>query len=138
VPRILFLLILVLALAGCSTGAEGDWVLTSFTHEGGAVDLPAEVTLTVADGRASGSSGCNTYSGQIERDGDEVVLSGVAVTERFCEDTDVMALEARYLDALVSNRWVATVDGDRLTMVAQPPEPGDPAPGTELVFEAAG
>ena len=136
-PRILFLLILALALAGCSTGAEGDWVLTSITYEGGSVDLPAEETMTIADGRASGSSGCNTYSGQIDRDGDEVVLSGVAVTERFCEDTDVMALEARYLEALVANRWVATVDGDRLTMVAQPPAPGDPAPGPELGFEAA-
>ncbi len=79
------LLAFALVLGGCSTGADGAWVLDTFIADGETIDISAPVTMDVDGDRVSGSSGCNTYSGAIGTDGGAVVISGVAVTERFCE-----------------------------------------------------
>lgn len=132
------LLLLVVAAAACSTGADGDWVLEAFIDDGETIDVVADVTMAVDGDRVSGSSGCNTYSGSIDTDDGDLVISGVAVTERFCEDTDVMALEARYLDALVGERWGASTEEGRLVMVARADggEPGIDLP-TTLEYRSA-
>jgi heat shock protein HslJ len=129
--------LLALALAGCSTGADGAWVLDDFLADGEAIDVVAPVTMQVEADRVSGSSGCNTYSGSIGTDGGAVVVSGVAVTERFCEDTDVMALEARFLEVLVAERWDVEATDDALTMIARADdEPSIDLP-TTLDFRSA-
>lgn len=118
------LLIVVLAttavLGACSagTGADGSWTLSELTVDGEQLAIPAEVTLVVDGDRVSGTSGCNTYSGEATTDDDAVVVSSVAVTQMFCEDTDVMALEARFLDELVSNRWTVEAQATTLSLVA--------------------
>jgi heat shock protein HslJ len=123
------LLLLALLAGACSSGADGDWVLETFVDDGETIDLAAPITMEVVGDRVSGSSGCNTYSGGIGTDAGDIVVENVAVTERFCVDTDVMALEARFLDALVTERWGVTTEDDRLTMVARP---DDAAPGIDL------
>lgn len=121
-------LLFAILLGACATGADGSWVLEEFIADGETIPLTAEVTLDV-DGRSvSGSSGCNTYSGDVGTDEGFIVFDNLAVTERFCVDTDVMALEARYLDVLVNERWRASTDGDRLGLVAR----GDDGPGLNL------
>ncbi len=112
-------LLLALVLAACSTGADGTWVLDEFIADGETIGLAAPVTMDVDGDSVSGSSGCNSYAGTIATDAGAVVISGVAVTERFCEDTDVMALEARFLDVLVAERWEVTSADDTLLMVAR-------------------
>lgn len=61
----------------------------------------AEVTLEAADGRVSGSSGCNTYFGTYDRDDTYVSVNVEAVTQAMCQD-DTMVLEGAFLRALAS------------------------------------
>lgn len=85
-----------------SSVLEGtEWVLTSFGQQEKA---PAEprVTMTVEDGRASGSAGCNRYFTDFQ-DGDEMPaslsLGPVGSTKMMCPE-EIMAIEDRFLQEL--------------------------------------
>jgi len=120
----LLILLAVTALAlvatGCSSPPDGSWTLVSFANPEveGSVPLPRPVTLAIEGDVASGSSGCNTYSGKVEVAGGLLRFSSVAVTAMYCDNQAVMATEARYLEVLVAHDWRFTTDGGDLRLEA--------------------
>ena len=102
------LLIVLLTLVGCASPPEGSWLLADFrssTSDTGDVALPRPVTLAISGDAVSGTAGCNTYHGTAGVDDDLLWFTSVAVTEMYCDDQEVMATEARFLDALVTHGW---------------------------------
>ena len=75
------------------------WVLRTY---GGAGLIPGtEITLTFEEGQVRGSSGCNTYGGSYEVDGDKITMSDLYMTEMACLDPEgVMDQELEYLELL--------------------------------------
>lgn len=82
-----------------------EWQLESVQPEnGGAKLVPAsgqQATLLVIDGRASGNTGCNSFSGNAERKDNKISFSGIAATRKFCISGG-MDIEAALLKALNS------------------------------------
>jgi heat shock protein HslJ len=83
------------------------------------VSVLAGTSLTLefgADGRVSGSAGCNRYTGQYTVAGDAVTIGQSASTRRMCaEPAGVMEQEAAFLAALPGDVR-ARIDGDRLEL----------------------
>lgn len=117
---------LLLAVAGCggaattspsvpaSTGAPpeavaGSWQLIQIGDA--AIDAMAIPSLEVTEtGAASGSAGCNQFSGTVVVSPDEIRFGELATTKMACADPS-NALESRYLAALGAARtW--TIDGE--------------------------
>ncbi len=139
-PRTPLLMLTALALVAGACGAEpgaggnqpppiGPPAVsldgTSWTLVGGTSDdlplTPVEdraPTLAVVGGQASGSTGCNTFSGPLAVAGDGTLsLGDIAVTEMACNPPAVMELEGRFLAALGRvDRF--QLDGDRLTLTS--------------------
>lgn len=96
----------------------GTWVLDGGSIDALSVDAPSgtDVTIAFADGKASGSAGCNTFSGSYEAADDGSLTFGPLASTMMACDDQVMALETAYLGALgdVSS---FEVDGD-LTLTA--------------------
>lgn len=124
--QIAALLVTLVALAGCAALApdangppEGEWRLTGGVHDGDPLPLPAgaPITLTVADGQASGRAACNTYSGSLTIDGNQMSIDAMSLTEMGC-DPAVMEAEGRYIAALSEIAgWQRT--GDVLTLTGE-------------------
>jgi heat shock protein HslJ len=115
------ILVVSLLLAACGSqdprtdpkGLEGvAWVLDS-DSTGSLVDpapSDARVDIRFQDGELRGNSGCNTYGGPYEADGDGSISFGaMSVTAMACVEEPRMALESAYLQAL------GTVSGFQLT-----------------------
>jgi heat shock protein HslJ len=98
--------------------AGTDWRLVSFGPAGGEVGLVAGTTVTLKfgeDGRAGGSTGCNSYSGTYQVRGDTISFSRLISTRRACLDQNANQQEQRFLSALESaNRF--RLSSDRLTI----------------------
>jgi heat shock protein HslJ len=75
------------------------------------------VTLSFgANGDASGSGGCNHYSGRYQASGSSISIDGIAVTAMNCAEPEgVMEQEQAYLKALAAARTVR-FEGDRLEL----------------------
>ena len=100
------------------TGAE--WRLVSLGPPGSETDVVTGTTVTVRfgeDGRASGSTGCNTYSGTYEVRGDTLTFGRLASTRRACLDQNANEQERRFLAALeAANRF--RLSSNRLTIIS--------------------
>lgn len=80
---------------------EGEWALTGFSH-GEELTPDIEITLQVAQGRVSGKSACNRYSGNVSEGsgpGEIKADSPMASTRMMCPP-QLMDAEQRYLHAL--------------------------------------
>ena len=120
-------------LAGCcrvpASPLEGTtW---QFTSPGGAAGETKDVTtarptVRFADGRASGFSGCNRFTGAFTRDGDTITIGRLAGTMMACPEPR-MAVEKAFLEGLSGAHRVA-IAGDRLTLT--------PTSGSPLAFQA--
>ena len=126
--RLAAVAIALLALAGCANQSpdevagpvgdtlDGSWQLTSATDATGTFDLDdATITLEIADTVASGTSGCNSYTGDFGGTADGVSFGPLATTQMYCEPDSLMQLETRYLKALETVD-TAVIDGDTLTL----------------------
>jgi heat shock protein HslJ len=124
------------------------WSLLAFVGErqiqGEAVPVPdpnplldgTRITLTLADGTARGSAGCNSYHGTYSA-GTALTFGPVAATEMACVAPEgVMEQEQRYLAALPSVTgyrivgnllWLQTEDGTSLVYALEPAE-AEPGP----------
>jgi heat shock protein HslJ len=104
--------LLVLAAAvtglGCGTSSGGGgrlegtrWALRSYESAGGAREVPEDATVNALfrDGRVSGSSGVNSYSGSYELSGDELTI-GQLTSTMMAGPQELMDLEQSYLRAL--------------------------------------
>ncbi len=91
--------------SGADALASTKWRLASF----GNLDTPASVisgtTITLefsGDQRVGGNSGCNSYGGGYQIQGERLSLSRIISTKRACVDPDAMNQEQRYFEALGS------------------------------------
>jgi heat shock protein HslJ len=117
-----------LAFAQDEAGADApyapeglEWVLEAYLDEGSLRDIasesppPATVTLRLQDGMASGTAGCNDYSGAYEIGPETLTFADeFALTMMMC-DEPLMAVEQAYL-ALLPTVAGWTVDGYTLTL----------------------
>jgi putative lipoprotein len=69
------------------------------------------------EGRVSGGTGCNTFTGTVTVEGDQLTFSPLAMTRRACE-SGPMEQEIRFLGAIESVRSYATDDKGRLRLKA--------------------
>ena len=121
-PRwILVLPLVVLVLASCSddegsdaTPLEGTtWTLVTVDGTPAvASDVAAEMTF--ADGQVSGSTGCNTFNGSYELDGDQLSFGPLASTMMACEDA--LATQESTVFTILDAAESYAIDGDELTI----------------------
>ncbi len=88
--------------ASQTANLEGQlWVLSSY--QGRDVLPSTEITATFADGRVSGSAGCNRYSASYTISGSQLLISSAGSTRKLCQIPEGrMAQERDYLEALRS------------------------------------
>ena len=123
-----FLVILLVLCAAPLVQAQPDqrvltgieWRLVSLGPTGSEEDVVAGTTVTLRlgeDGRASGSTGCNSYGGSYQVRGDNISFSRIAATRRACLDQNANQQEHRFLTALESaNRF--RLSSNRLTILS--------------------
>ena len=102
---------LLLALAACaSVGpastaslANTAWTLVSYGKPGSEQSIVPDTSVTLkldADGKASGSGGCNSYGGGYELKDQTIVFNNVAATLMACADSKAMQQETDFFHAL--------------------------------------
>ena len=122
--RVSALLAVSLIAVACSSGPGGSptdgpgdvglantsWTVTSLA--GVPTVGPARPTMTFsADGRVSGNSGCNQYSGTYRTDGSSITITNIASTMMMCAGpgADVEKLFLKGLNSATA--WQRTEDG---------------------------
>ena len=97
-----------------------DWRLISLGPAGSEANIVAGTTVTLKfgeDGRASGSTGCNSYSGTYQVRGDNISFSRLVSTRRACLDQNANQQEQRFLSTLeAANRF--RLSSNRLTILS--------------------
>lgn len=100
------------------TGVE--WRLVSLGAAGAEASLVAGTTVTLRfgeDGRASGSTGCNSYGGTYQVRGDNISFSRLISTRRACLDQKANQQQQRFLSTLAAaNRF--RLSSNRLTILS--------------------
>jgi heat shock protein HslJ len=119
--------------------ANTSWTVTSLA--GVPTAGPPRPTMTFsADGRVSGNSGCNQYSGTYRTDGSSITITNIASTMMMCAGPGA-DVEASFLKGLNSaTAWQRTEDGQleiaaAVAIVAEPGVAEDPvatAAGIEI------
>jgi heat shock protein HslJ len=71
------------------------WTLTSIDHT--APLKGTKLTIEFAEGKVSGSSGCNSYSGSYEINGEKISTGPIAMTLMACVDPGMMEQEQSFL-----------------------------------------
>src|SRR5262245_33153209 len=80
------------------------WNVTGYNNGRGGVVSPivgSPISLSFADGRISGRTGCNTFSGSYTLQGNSIKFGPIAVTRMMCAE-GVMTQEREFLKALES------------------------------------
>lgn len=100
-----------------SVGRIADLIWVPLLIDGKPVPEDAGLSLRVAfDGKVSGTTGCNQFSGKADLDAGVISFGPLAVTEMACAEPERMEREAAYLKALTEVRWfIASPDGLWLT-----------------------
>jgi heat shock protein HslJ len=114
----------LIILAGCASpgsqqGGGGDltgkmWVLTEFLGKPPVAGTGISAQFS-ADGKVSGSAGCNRYSGTYTISANSITFSSPLATTMMMCDESVMEQESAYLKALAEAKTYA-VKGDQLTL----------------------
>jgi heat shock protein HslJ len=106
-------------LPGSSPLNETQWELIRYiSAQGQLADILAEtqVTLEFADGKLSGSAGCNSFFGDYQSNAGSLTIGSIGYTEMFCTRPEgVMEQESAYLSALLDAASY-TIDGESLTV----------------------
>ncbi|HET9063560.1 MAG TPA: META domain-containing protein [Candidatus Binatia bacterium] len=103
--------------------AGTEWTVTGYnTGTNAVVGVLAETHLSVrfsADGKISGSAGCNDYTGSYSFSGQSLTIGETAATRKMCAQPEgVMKQERLFLNALAMVT-LARVDGDLLELRAR-------------------
>ena len=87
------------------------WIVEDI-NRGGVIDNSRLTLIFGADGRVSGSTNCNGFSGTYSVDGSRLTLSPLAMTRRACLAQALSMQEAKYTSALNGEMtWAITGDG---------------------------
>lgn len=99
-----------------ATVVAGSWRLLSF-DPGDALPADVEVTLQYADGRFSGSAGCNSYQASVQEGATPgaIEVGEPAATRRACEG-EAAKVEARFLKCLAGATQVSFAGSSQFTM----------------------
>jgi heat shock protein HslJ len=98
----------------------GKWNVTSYysgdaiTSVVGGVELTAEFTSD----QIAGNTGCNSFNGPYEIDGDNITIGTLAQTKAACPSEELSKQESDYLAALALAKTV-NVAGDRLDLLRE-------------------
>ena len=114
------------------TLAGTRWALTQYSVQRSAL-VPAvgeqRPTLVFGtDGRVSGTTGCNSYSGPYSEAGGQLTIGPLVSTLRACVDANLARQEQVMLGVMNGNALASTWEGNTLTLSA---------PAGMLVFAAA-
>ncbi|HXC58210.1 MAG TPA: META domain-containing protein [Steroidobacteraceae bacterium] len=103
------LLALALVIAGCATTGDSAapvpelsgtrWFVTAIDGRPPLRDMPLTADFTV-EGRITGDSGCNSFSGPYVQTGSTVQIGELLSTRRACVDSNLQRQEGRLLDIL--------------------------------------
>lgn len=94
-------------------GPFGKWRVESI--DGQPASAKAEVTIDIGtDGRATGSGGCNRFSGTVKVDGAAITFGPAASTRMMCEP-EISTQEAKFFQTLEKVKGWAW-DGPALTL----------------------
>jgi heat shock protein HslJ len=100
------LLFVACAPVAAAVGLDGtNWTLVGTSN----------VTLSFADGHATGNGGCNQYRASYTASGSTLTLGPAMATKRACLESDKNAQETAYFDAL-GRVTTYEISGDRLTL----------------------
>jgi heat shock protein HslJ len=90
------------ALSEGATLENTNWQLVSFGLPSAAKPVVdgSTVTLSLADGQAGGSAGCNLYAGMYQVEGESISFGEITTTLKACADDKVTDQEQHYLAAL--------------------------------------
>ena len=113
------------AVAACESAAvsdddragelsQQDWIAE--TIDGAPVINPGRVTLSFAEGRVSGRSGCNLYSGPVEVGKGTLKVGALISTKMACMEGGLMQQESTYLNALQGARRYSFGGDGKLTI----------------------
>jgi heat shock protein HslJ len=110
----------------------GSWQVTAYRQSGGAV-VPsiagsAPTVMFDADGRVSGSTGCNTYDADFVVDGQALLVGAIASTRADCADP-LAAQEQDFLSALGTSSGAALISDTTLLLT-------DSVGSTALILES--
>ncbi len=102
-----FALLVLLALTACAiTSREAitelpgtSWELVDLDGAEPVGETPPSITFN-DDGTVNGSTGCNTFSGEVTIEGSEVTFGPMATTRMACADEAVSEQEQAFLLAL--------------------------------------
>lgn len=95
---------------------SGSW-LTEAIHNRGVIDDLQTVLEITADGKVSGSSGCNRISGKVAIDGSQMSFGPIMSTKMACAPA-IMDQEIKFLAALEATRlWRIDEQRDKLILV---------------------
>jgi heat shock protein HslJ len=98
----------------------GDWTVTML-RTADAVSSPvpgSTLTLSLANGNASGSAGCNNFNGGFTVDGQQLTFGPLATTRKACADPAIGKQETDYLAALAATRTFSSTSS-MLTLLAE-------------------
>jgi len=98
-----------------------EWRLVSIGPSGGEANLVPGTTVTLKfgeDNRASGSTGCNSYSGSYGAVGDTISFQRLISTKRACLDQRANQQEQRFLAALEAATKFR-LSSNRLTILSE-------------------
>jgi heat shock protein HslJ len=94
--------------------ANTQWTLKSLGAVGAESPVVTGTTITLkfgSDGRAGGSSGCNSYGSDYKATGDQLSFGRIISTKRACADERANQQEQRFFQALESAVRFELVDG---------------------------
>lgn len=84
---------------GEASDLDGEWLLADAEIDGAAL-TPVEgyaITLEIDGDRIGGNAGCNSFGGSFSRDGSDVELIDVGITEMACADSGPMEVESTFI-----------------------------------------
>jgi heat shock protein HslJ len=130
------ILVLVLVVTACSTGASGDPVgirlegieWRALTIAGLPPSAKHVPTLTIAGSTITGSGGCNRFSGGAQVEDGRLIVNGLAMTAMACLDDVANEREMQFVRILSSRPPIGAREG-RLVLAGE---------GGELVLESPG
>ncbi len=108
--KLFFLTVALILFTACAAPtpspfslADTQWTLVSMTRDGVTKTPAAGRNVTLAfsrDGKVSGNSGCNSFGGNYETQGEVLKISALVSTLMACAENDAMEFEAAYVEAL--------------------------------------
>lgn len=114
ISAVIYIVVMLLASCGGAADQSANLEGTSWTLQSYNKNQPLaghEPTLSFEDSQVSGTTGCNSYGGEYEVDGEKLSFGAMFMTEMACLDEGVMDQESAYLELLGQAESYELVDG---------------------------